>query len=231
MGNTVRMVNGSTIQVRTGVIQGIGPVGSKGPQGNPGNDGPQGPQGATGPPGQINALADRSNVSTTQALPANTDVVVAFNTSILSQLGAISAGTITLRDIGDYLISVWVGVQNSGTATGGRSLTITSTTNGVIARSSRNAISNDYSYVDLSYPVRTTVVNEVLNIIARSSDTVSVNLNTGALTINRIGSGPQGDVGPVGPQGPVGPNGATGATGATGSAGSGYTTYNALKAP
>lgn len=44
----IRLTNGGAIQVRTGVLQGVGPVGPAGPTGP---TGPAGPTGATGPAG------------------------------------------------------------------------------------------------------------------------------------------------------------------------------------
>lgn len=232
MSNTVRLVNGATIVVKTGVIQGIGPEGPRGRVGPQGNDGEQGPTGETGPMGQIMSICGRINVSSTQALASNTDVQVSFNTAAYDNVGMGTGTSFTLKDIGDYMLSAWVGIDKpAGSATGGRSLWISSTVFGTIARVSVTAITNDTTYVNCTFPYRSGVVDESIRVYARSSDSASVNLTTGAFAVSRIGSGPKGDTGATGPQGPVGLTGATGATGATGSAGSGFLTYNALKAP
>ena len=78
MANVIRLVNGGSIQVRTGVIQGVGPQGPRGVQGNQGIDGDQGPQGEPGPIGQILQLQGRTRVATSNVIALNTDTVVAF---------------------------------------------------------------------------------------------------------------------------------------------------------
>jgi hypothetical protein len=226
MANVVKLVNGGAIQVRTGVIQGIGPVGPRGAVGPQGMQGEQGPQGETGPMGQILQVQGRTIVTVTNALAANTDTVIAFggidydlNTNFFP-----SSSNIVLTDIGDYMLSVYLAF-NDATA-GSRSLWLQSATNGLIARQSSTSTAGAPWYMSLVYPWRCKAGNETINVLARSS--AALNISAGAITVTRVGSGPKGDVGPVGPQGPVGAQGAKGDTGPQGAPGGAYTSYNQL---
>jgi hypothetical protein len=109
-----------------------------------------------------------------------------------------------------------------------RELWFTSTTNGVLMRTSVAAVGTGVTFVSLSCPFRTTGANEQIRCYARSGDDVQLNITSGALVVNRIGSGPQGAIGPVGPAGPVGPVGPPGPQGPVGNSSSGYATYNDL---
>lgn len=226
MPNVVRLVNGGTVQVRTGVIQGIGPQGPRGVAGPQGVDGAQGPVGDTGAMGQILALQGRTNVATNNPVPANTDVTMAFGSVTYDDLSCFtSSANITLTAAGDYMLSSWLRFDDA--AAGSREIWFA--TGGVtIARASRASVVGMPFYVDLAFPYRA-AGGQVLNVLARSSVATAISL--GALTVTRVGSGPPGVQGPVGPQGPIGPNGAAGLPGATGAPGPGYTTYNALKTP
>lgn len=234
MANTVRLINGATVQVRTGVIQGIGPTGPRGPVGGPGPQGDQGPQGPTGPLGQILEQFTLANVNSVQTMAAATDVLVSFNQTVRDQLGCIFSGSqFKIKDIGDYLVSCWLGIQKpvAGSSSGGRSMRVVSTTQGDMARVSAQSISNEATYLNLCFPIHTTIPDEMINLIARSGDSNPCDLTSGAIGFTRLGSGPIGPQGNQGVQGPIGPTGAKGDTGPQGSAGAGYTTYNALKAP
>src|SRR5262245_66181364 len=78
MTNAVRLVNGGSIQVRTGLIQGIGPQGPMGLTGADGPQGPQGPQGDPGPGGTVTQLQARCSISTTNPLAAPTHTQLPF---------------------------------------------------------------------------------------------------------------------------------------------------------
>lgn len=227
MSNVVRLVSGGTIQVRTGVLQGIGPQGPRGQVGPEGPEGPQGPLGETGPMGQILQLQARTAVSGTTTVNAATDTTVSFGSVAYDDLSCFTSSTnITLADVGDYLFSVYVKFNlGSNAGNGIRDLWVVSTTQGTIARTTQVADGTAATYVNLTYPVRTAISNEVFNVKVRSGDDVSVTITEGALTVTRIGSGPAGPQGPTGPTGPVGATGATGPTGPAGSAGSGFATY------
>ena len=78
MSNVIRMVNGGTIQVRTGVMAGVGPQGQRGLIGPPGIDGPQGPDGPEGPIGQILQKQSRANLSGTITILPAADTLLPF---------------------------------------------------------------------------------------------------------------------------------------------------------
>ena len=227
MANVVRLVSGGTIHVRTGVLAGIGPQGPTGIQGDTGPDGPAGPTGETGPMGQILNVMSRADVSSTTALTTNTDTLVAFATVAYDDLSCFASSTnIVLADIADYLISVYVRFDlgaDAGDST--RDIWILSGTQGTIARTSRLAVADEATYADLSFPIRTSVSDELIQIKARHSDNLSIGITAGAVSVNRIGSGPIGATGPAGPQGEIGVTGATGPQGDDGDAGSGFATY------
>jgi hypothetical protein len=226
MGNVVKLVNGGSIQVRTGVIQGIGPVGPKGVSGPTGPQGEQGPTGETGPMGQIKQVQGRSDMQTSNALATNTDTVISFGDIKYDDASVFySAANILLRDVGDYMLSVYLRFDDA--SAGLREVWLQSQTLGLIARTSRQSVAGAQFYVDLAYPYRVNDPgNETINVIARSAQ--AVNVSAGAITVTRIGSGPTGAQGPVGPQGSVGPQGAKGDTGPAGAPGGAYTSYNQL---
>lgn len=231
-GNIIRLVNGGSIQVRTGVLQGVGPVGPRGQVGPPGPDGPAGPQGEPGPVGQILQRQGKWIVTGSVAVAPDTDVLVPFATTAYDDMGAAtSTTTFELDDIGDYQLNVWLRFDLPANAADDyREIALNSVTNGEICRTSVPATIGRETYVSLSFPHRTTVASEVIRVYARSGDDASLNITAGALAITRTGSGPQGPAGPQGPQGATGAQGIQGPQGAAGSSGAGYTTYAALDA-
>ena len=229
MSNVVRLVSGGAIQVRTGVIQGIGPQGPRGQRGLPGPDGPQGPQGEPGPMGQILQVQTRANVSSNTTMSPSATGPVAFATIVYDDLGAATSTTnFTLAQTGDYLLSAYVRFSPpSGTAVGTRQLILNSSVYGPIAHNGVNAAAGD-TWLSISHPYRCTTSGDVITVQGRSEDTAAVLISVGALTITRIGSGPAGAIGPAGPTGATGATGAVGPTGPAGSSGSGYSTYDAI---
>lgn len=231
MANVVRLNNGGVIQVRTGVLQGIGPIGPRGLVGPAGPEGPEGPQGGTGPSGSINQYLSKARVTSTVSVASDNDTLVAFGTVDTDDLSAFASSTnISPADPGDYQISVWVRFDlptNAGD--GARSLWLSSNIAGTLCRVQDGAVSDDTTYVSFSWPHRLQS-GEVLNVYARSGDDLSVGISAGAISLVRLGSGPQGTVGPQGPEGTVGPAGPAGPQGDPGSAGGTYTTYGDLHA-
>jgi hypothetical protein len=220
MTNVVRLVNGGAIQVRTGVIQGIGPQGPRGVAGPQGVDGPAGPQGEQGDIGQILQMQGKATVGGTNTLSANTDTTIAFGSVTYDDLSCFtSSSNITLIASGDYLLSTWLRFTDATASI--REVWFVQGAN-ILARSSRQSVAGSDFYVNLSFPYRATA-GQVINVVARTGTATTITL--GAVTVTRIGSGPPGPAGPTGPQGAQGNTGATGATGATGSAGSGFATY------
>lgn len=227
MGNVINLSNGGTIQVRTGVLQGVGPSGPRGLQGPQGPDGPPGPTGETGPIGQILQQMSRATVTVNQAIAAATDVPISFASVGYDDLSVFATSTnITLSAGVDYLFSVWLAFAlPSNAATGYRKVSLVSGTTGLIAVAAPAVVVDDITYVSLTYPYRCSTDNEVVTVVARHNDDVSLNVTAGAVAVNRIGSGPKGDTGPQGPAGPTGATGATGPQGPAGSANSGFLTY------
>jgi hypothetical protein len=225
MANVVRLVNGGSIQVRTGVLQGIGPIGPRGVAGPQGIDGPQGPQGDQGPIGQILQLQGKSNVATNNPLAANTDSLIAFGSVSYDDLSCFtSTSNITLVTPGDYLLSAWLRFDDAAATARELWFQVGSTT---IARTSRMAGSGAAFYVDLASQYRA-AAGEVVNVMARTGTATGVSM--GQVMVTRIGSGPVGPVGPPGPQGLVGPQGIQGPKGDDGDANSGFGTYADLMA-
>ena len=222
MSNVVRLVNGGSIQVRTGVIQGIGPQGPRGLVGPNGAQGDQGPVGEVGPMGQILQIQGLSTVGTNNTLAAGSDTVIAFGSVSYDDPSCFtSTSNITLTAAGDYLLSVWLRFD-AATATK-RELWL-QTGAAVIARKSVIADTGIF-YLDLSMPYRA-VGGDVINVHALSAAASAV--SQGSITVTRMGSGPPGPAGPVGPAGPIGATGAAGPTGPAGAANSGFSKYGDL---
>jgi hypothetical protein len=223
MPNVVRLVNGGSIQVRTGVIQGIGPQGPRGVSGPQGIDGDQGPVGDAGPMGQILQMMGRTNVGTNNPVAANTDTTMAFGSVAYDDFSCFtSTSNVTLTAAGDYLLSCWLRFDDAAATareiwfgTGGTT----------IARTTRVAGTGAPYYVDLTHPYRA-AAGAVVNVFARSGTATAVSL--GALTVTRLGSGPPGVAGATGPQGIQGAVGPTGPAGPSGTASSGFTKYSDL---
>lgn len=227
MGNVVRLTNGSTLQVRTGVLAGVGPSGPRGVVGPQGPDGNVGPQGETGPIGQILQAMARANVTTSFSVNPEEDTFVPFGSVNYDDMSIFaSSSNMVLEEQSDYLFSVWVAFElPGGVAEGYRMVKLQSSTNGLIALSAPPVVVDDVTYVNLTYPYRSTVQGEIIRVIVRHNDDDSLNVSTGAVAVNRIGSGPQGVAGPIGPRGLTGAQGQTGPQGPAGNAGSGFTTY------
>lgn len=225
MGNSVKLVNGSTIQVRTGVIQGIGPVGPRGAVGETGPQGDQGPIGPTGPMGVIYNQMSRAKLSATNPVAANTDTVLGTFVSDVDAIGINKTQSVfqLVANPGDFMMSCWVRFDD---ATAGLREVWFLTGATIIARSSRMSVAGAPFYCDLTHPYHSALGNESFSVVVRSQ--VACNVSDGVMAFNRIGSGPQGVPGPPGVQGVQGPQGGKGDTGASGSASTGFTTYALL---
>lgn len=233
MSNVVRLVNGGQIQVRTGVLQGVGPAGPTGPAGPIGPQGDPGPTGATGPAGTHVAYSGKYAMAASQTLTADTDTPVLFATLVHAEDTTMQEANdyeYKIPDVGDWVINAWVRFAMPGAGTGDslRALYIQSGTNGLLARSQQQATSDDATYINVAYTHRTTVTDESIIIYARHSDDASLDITQGRLTITRVGAGPVGATGPTGATGATGPAGPTGPTGPTGSGSDPFATYNDL---
>lgn len=226
MSNVVRLSNGGTIIVRTGVIQGIGPQGPRGVAGNQGSQGEQGPIGEQGPMGQILKRGGLTRVGSSNPVAANTDTVVAFGApGYDDDLAAFGPGSsvCTLTSPGDYMLSVWLKFDSA--AAGSREVWFASAGSTLARASHYTGVAMDF-YVNLAFPFRA-VGGEVINTLVRSSVATTIAAG-GCWAVTMMGSGPVGPPGPEGPQGPLGPQGAKGDPGASGTANSGFAKYSDL---
>lgn len=220
MANVVRLVNGGGIQVRSGVIQGIGPIGPRGYVGNQGPQGEQGPIGPEGPMGQILENMGSTKVATSNPVAANTDTTISFGSAVDDVPGFFPTLTnCLLSSPGGYLLSVWLRFDDA--AASGREVWFQVGAQ-TIARTSRMAGVGAPFYVDLTFPYKA-VGGEVVNVVARSGATTAI--SDGSWTCTRVGSGPPGPIGPPGIQGVQGIQGIQGIKGDDGDANSGFATY------
>lgn len=224
MSNVIRLVNGGSIQVRTGVLQGIGPQGPRGLSGPAGPQGEQGPIGEVGPIGQILKRGALSTIANNNSLAANTDTVISFGTVPYDDFAptGFSLSAMTLTDAGDYMLSTWLRFDDA--AAGLREVWfVTGST--IIARSTRQSVAGSPFFIDLAFQYRA-VGGESVSVVARTSAATGV--SQGSWAVSRVGSGPPGVAGPQGVQGPVGATGAAGPAGPAGTANSGFTKYGDL---
>ena len=227
--SVIRLNSGGAIQVRTGVLQGVGPVGPQGVQGLKGDQGDPGPQGPTGPMGAITQFATTASNNAAVSLTTNTDTLVTFGNVSVDDLGAATSTTnFTIPVNGVFMVTAWVRFDlpaNPGDSQ--RSVWISSTTRGTLARQQVLAVADEETYVQVTWPGYYNQ-GEVLQIKARHSDDLAVGITQGSISIVRLGAGPAGPAGVQGPAGPVGPAGPTGPAGAAGNASCGYTSYDGL---
>lgn len=221
----IKLTNGGTIQVRTGVLAGVGPQGARGPVGPQGPVGDVGPQGVQGEMGQILEQMSQATITSSTALTAGVETNVGFQTSAYDDLSCFASTTnVLLRDLTDYQLNIWVEFTVPGTAASGiRKLRLVSTANGTLCTVQVPPVVGDSTFLQIIWPYRNTAINDIVNVKATS--TQACNVATGKIAVNRIGSGPQGAVGPQGPQGLQGVTGAVGPQGPAGNANSGFTTY------
>jgi hypothetical protein len=223
MANVVRLVNGGTIQVRTGALQGVGPEGQRGVAGPAGADGPQGVQGETGPIGQIINRQGLTKTAQTIALPLNTDTLINFGSVSYDDFSCFATGNtnIVLTQAGDYQLSCMLRFDDGPNTSREIWFMVGST---LIARDTRNSISGAPYYMNLVCPYRA-AAGEIVNVYARAGTATQIQAGFGQLLVTRTGSGPVGPQGPAGDRGPQGIQGIQGDKGDPGNANSGFATY------
>lgn len=223
----IRLTSGETIQIRTGVIQGIGPQGPIGPTGPAGAIGETGPQGPPGPMGAIEEFSSEYNLNT-QSVGSGTPTLVQW-TVVRDDISAMVSSTNFQLPVGQYFISAWVQMtkQTSINATGSRSIRILYNSAIVGARSS-GAPPTTVAELSVSTAINVTVGTQVLTVQVEQDEGASLALATGRLWISRVGPGTQGPAGIQGATGPAGPVGATGPIGPAGSVANNTTTYATL---
>lgn len=220
----VRLESGGMIQIRTGVIQGIGPSGPVGATGPQGETGPTGPQGVAGPTGSVAEFS--SNFTATSQSLAATTITSGAPTAFTN----ITFGTVNWDDLStqqsttnftftagaDYnVVFELYFPKPSGSGTGFRA--IQAVYNSVVMATVA-VPANTGIYTQLSLPViiRSTSGSHVLNFKAAHNEVSSLSV-TGKLQISRTGPGVQGDQGTQGIAGPQGDQGIQGPAGPAGS--------------
>lgn len=218
-----RLESGGMIQIRTGVVQGIGPQGPTGATGPQGETGPAGPQGVPGPTGSVAEYSSDFTASS-QALAATT--ISGSNPAAYTN---ITFGTVNRDDLSaqqstvnfqltagaDYNIVFELQFPKpAGSGTGFRAIQVVynSVVMAMIATPANTGI-----FTQLICPViiRSTNTSHVLNFKAAHNEVSALSVN-GKLRISRTGPGVQGDQGDQGIQGPQGDTGPQGPTGPAG---------------
>lgn len=224
--SVTRVVTGDVIQVRTGVVQGIGPQGPTGPQGPQGQDGPQGTQGIPGPMGQIdNYLTYCTSFGNAQNVASNTPTLLTMPTVVRDDAGLVSTTTALVLPIGVWAIQMSTtytkpSAQNAG---GWRRLEILY--NGAVWDIvSHNAIPDVDTCMMCRSVISATTAGLAVNFRATHSDTVAISTQT-KFFASKLGPGAQGPAGPQGVAGPVGQTGPTGPIGPAGTIVNNNTTY------
>lgn len=231
MNQVVKVASGETIQIRTGVLQGIGAQGPVGPIGPQGPLGDQGPQGDQGPMGQIAAFSSEATIGAATPLGPDVEGLISFAAISRDDLAVItSATTWTAPGPMDLFFSIWVSFALGADAGDSYRQIELRTGATVIARASCPA--NLDTPTDLSITTTYRAAQGMaFQLWGKHSDTVSVGVAQGRVAIYRVGSGPQGIAGPPGGVGPIGPQGIPGPAGPDGSATSGFNTFEDLRAP
>lgn len=221
----VKVSSGETIQIRTGVLQGIGAQGPVGPTGPQGQIGEQGPQGEVGPQGAIESFSSEASITTPVAVAADTPTLVAFDTAIRDDLGIVtSATTFTAPEAMDLFFSIWVSFSLPADA--GDAYRRIQLKQGSTVICSVSGPSNPDVPTDLNMTTTFKATEgQAFQVWASHSDNLSVAVGSGRIAIYRVGSGPQGVAGPQGATGPVGPAGPAGPEGPAGDANSGFDTF------
>jgi hypothetical protein len=223
----VRLSSGDTIEVRTGVIQGIGPQGPVGPTGPVGAQGEAGPQGVPGPMGAIEEFSSEFTIGA-QSVATATATLVQF-TVLRDDISAQQSTTNFTLPIGQYLINIWAQMSKQSGINAGNSRTVRVLyDSAVISADSKQAAPTQPSDLNAIACVNVTNASLILQIQVEHDEGATLSLIQGRLWISRVGPGPKGDQGPAGPQGSVGAVGAQGPIGPAGSVANNTTTYATL---
>lgn len=229
--STVRVTSGDTIQIRTGVLQGIGPQGPTGPTGPQGPQGPQGVAGDTGPMGSIGEFTTDVRSGAAQSIASNTDTLVAFDTVVIDDYSAVQSLTNLKPGVGNFYITAYVRIskQASVNATGARAIRIL-LDDQPISGNSMSAPPTIAWDGQCTTGVHITNPDSIIKIQAFQNDGVTLQITSARVWLCRTGSGPRGIQGIQGPVGPIGPVGPAGPTGPAGTIGNNTTTFAAIAA-
>jgi hypothetical protein len=224
----VRLGNGDSIQVRTGVLRGSGPAGPTGPansltigtvteapvadatiSGTPPNqtlDLVLPTSTVAGPTGFIQDMLTRSRVtSNISSIAANSDQVVTFHTNDVDELDMVTTST-TFTPVPnndpDRVISFEVSVTFNGTATNTGYRRVWVVMNGVTTIADMNVgcnpTANQATVVTLPCIYRFTD-NDYFSVYCRHGNGTAVTVSAGHIRAIRVGAGPTGPTGPTGP--------------------------------
>jgi hypothetical protein len=213
MSSSVRRLgSGETIQIRTGVIQGIGPQGPRGSVGEKGDKGDQGNQGIPGPTGYVDESATEATGFGT--VNHNTTAIAAFQTVATDEALIVASATSFTLNVGGWQGTAWIRFAKRSGITGAGSRRVEALLGGTVVAATTIAAAPDHdSDVTLAFTVKPTV-GSTLQIRLFHTEGASLDY-TSRIWISRIGAGIQGPEGPEGPigqgiqgiQGPQGPPG------------------------
>lgn len=227
----VRVATGDTIQIRTGVVQGIGPQGPVGPTGPVGPAGDPGPQGVAGPAGQVIENSFEAVLNTAQSVASGTNTLVAFDSVLTDEFSATQSQTNYKPGVGDFVVTAYVQItkRSNVVATGSRTIRILKGGN-VLAAVSVAAPPTVAADLNISTAMRNLSPDDIIQVQVLQDEGATLQVLTARLWMSRTGPGPQGPKGDVGPKGDIGPAGPQGPKGASGTVGSNVTTFAALEA-
>ena len=214
--NIVRLVSGSTVVVRTGTLQGIGPVGPVGPAGPKGEQGEQGPQGVQGPVGSVQ---DKISHFTGSAftVPPSTEVYAVLGTTILDEWSISNTSSKWKLPQGVWYFNATVNFGKPAASAQGWRIVSAMFDGAEIQRVTQQSVPNSSTTVQVAGMVDARVnTQRDFQIRVQSNDTGSLSA-TASLIITKMGPGPEGPAGPPGPVGPPGPPGPEGPAGPAGS--------------
>lgn len=230
-GQVVKLRNGGSVAVRTGIVRGAGP---SGPMGPPGPRGLTGAIGAKGVAGSVNDLLSiLTQASAVSTASDGWDLLSFDHTADNDLLDVVGYDGYHIKPITTGLYQVTVQVQfeprtgsgSSGVAGASRRLQLVETaTAGIVGETSIAAAPSEPTIVSLSM-VAQLRSDSTYHVLAFSDDSTAILATNRHWSLVRVGSGPAGIPGPLGPQGGTG---AQGPKGDTGSAGTGYASFNAI---
>lgn len=221
----LKVSSGETIQVRTGVIQGVGPAGPPGPQGV-GIQGPPGPQGVPGPQGEVSEFSLEAAALST-AIASATESLATFGQITRDDILAATSGTTFQLSPGGWQGTVWVSFskQSGVNATGSRR--ISAVYKGTVIDSVCVGAAPTFNTdLTLAFNLLSTLSTDQLQFTIEQDGGATLTY-TSRLWISRIGSGPAGPAGPTG-VGTIGPPGPQGPPGPSGTIGNNNTTFASI---
>lgn len=230
--SVTKIANGGTVIVRTGVLQGVGPIGPQGPRGFEGPAGGPGPAGPTGSQGAVVENYSMGTLAAPVSLASGASANLGFNAVIDENDVFQSLTNLTPGTDGTYYVSLYaVFTAPANEGDGSRTLTFYQLLGGAETRIgfAKVAAAPDGTTVLSLSGVFRRADGATYHVRAGSTDDVAVSVSEARITYNRIGAGARGAVGPAGVQGPLGPQGPAGPTGPPGSATDGFDTFEDLR--